>query len=104
VVITGVRGTDTNNDGSVENRIMWQRFDGGYIVAPLVGCNQSTTVATLPNARQLLLDEVLFHVQVSYKYRPIFSDLPFSVAFTARRFQPHHHVPSSQQGLSDADT
>jgi Flp pilus assembly protein TadG len=77
VVITGVRGTDTNNDGSVENRIMWQRFDGGYIVAPLVGCNQSTTVATLPNARQLLLDEILFHVQVSYKYRPIFSDLPF---------------------------
>ena len=25
----------------------------------------------------MLLDEILFHVQVSYKYRPIMSDIPF---------------------------
>ncbi|SFN69103.1 TadE/TadG family type IV pilus assembly protein [Sphingomonas sp. OK281] len=77
IVITGVRGTDTDNNGTVENRILWQRFDGGYVIAPQVGCNKTTAVATLPNGRRMLLDEILFHVQVSYKYRPIMSDIPF---------------------------
>ena len=77
IVITGVRGTDTDNNGAVENRILWQRFDGGYVTAPQVGCNSSTSVATLPNNRQMLLGEILFHVQVSYKYRPILTDIPF---------------------------
>lgn len=77
IVITGVRGTDTNNDGTIENRILWQRFDGGYIALPRVGCNRTVALATLPNDRKLILDEILFHVQVTYQYRPIFSDLPF---------------------------
>lgn len=77
IVITGVRGTDTNNDGTIENRILWQRFDGGYIALPKVGCNRTVALATLPNDRKLILDEILFHVQVTYQYRPIFSDLPF---------------------------
>lgn len=77
IVITGVRGTDTNNDGTIENRILWQRFDGGYIVAPQVGCNRTVALATLPSGRKLLLDEILFHVQVTYRYQPIFSDIPF---------------------------
>ena len=77
IVITGVRGTDTDNNGTVENRILWQRFDGGYVIAPQVGCNKSTALATLPNKRQMLLGEILFHVQVSYKYRPIMTDMPF---------------------------
>lgn len=77
VVITGVRGTDDENSGVVKNRILWQRFDGGYVIAPQVGCNKTTTVAVLPNTRQLSLNEILFHVQVSYKYRPVFSNIPF---------------------------
>lgn len=77
IVITGVRGTDTNNDGTIENRILWQRFNGGYVVTPQVGCNRTVTLATLPSNRKMLLDEILFHVQVTYRYRPIFSDIPF---------------------------
>jgi len=77
VVITGVRGNDDDNNGVVENRILWQRFDGGYVVVPQVGCNKNTSTAVLPNKRQMLPDEILFHVQVSYKYRPIFSNIPF---------------------------
>ncbi|WP_375272643.1 TadE/TadG family type IV pilus assembly protein [Sphingomonas sp.] len=78
VVITGVQGTDKDNNGSIENRILWQRFDGAYVqAAPLVGCAQSVAVAALPNNRTLLLDEILFHVQVSYQYEPIFSVIPF---------------------------
>ena len=77
VVITAVQGTDTNSDGVVENRILWQRFDGNFITPPMLGCNTSTAIATLPNARQMLIDEILFHVQVSYQYRPIFSSTPF---------------------------
>jgi len=77
VVITGVQGTDNDNDGTIENRIIWQRFDGGYVVTPTLGCNMTTAFATLPQNRQLIRDEILFHVQVSYKYQPIFSSMPF---------------------------
>ena len=77
VVITGVQGTDNDNDGTVENRILWQRFDGDFVTPPLLGCAMTTAVATLPQNRQLIRDEILFHVQVSYRYQPIFSSLPF---------------------------
>lgn len=77
VVITGVRGTDTDNNGTIENRILWQRFDGGYVIDPVLGCNRTVAIAALPSARRMLLDEILFHVQVSYRYRPIFTDVPF---------------------------
>lgn len=77
IVITGVRGTDTDKNGTTENQILWQRFDGGYVVAPQVGCNQTVTTASLPAGRRLPLGEILFHVQVSYRYRPIMTDIPF---------------------------
>jgi hypothetical protein len=77
VVITGVEGTDADSNGVVENRILWQRFDGQFVTPPLLGCNTTTALAVLPRARQMLLDEILFHVQVSYQYQPIFSTLPF---------------------------
>jgi Flp pilus assembly protein TadG len=78
VVITSVKGTDNNNDRAVENRILWQRFDGNYLSAvPLLGCNEITEIATMPNARTLPLNEILFHVQVSYNYQPVFSSRPF---------------------------
>lgn len=80
VVITGVQGTDQNNDKVIENRILWQRFDGAFTqAAPVVGCGQKVEIATLPNARNLLLDEVMFHVQVSYDYQPIFKIIPFGM-------------------------
>ncbi len=88
VIITAVKGTDNNNDGVVENRILWQRFDGAYTAAtPNLGCNLTTAFATLPNSRMLPLDEILFHVQVTYNYQPIFSSYPmrwlqFSPDFT----------------------
>jgi hypothetical protein len=77
VVITGVQGTDSNNDSVIENRILWQRFDGSFVTPPILGCNLTTNIATLPQGRQLIRDEILFHVQVSYQYQPIFSSLPF---------------------------
>ncbi len=77
VIITGVQGVDSDNDGGIENKILWQRFDGGFVTPPLLGCNTTTTVATLPQNRQMIRDEILFHVQVSYQYQPIFSALPF---------------------------
>jgi Flp pilus assembly protein TadG len=77
IVITGVRGTDTDKNGTTENQILWQRFDGGYVVAPQVGCNKTVATASLPAGRQLPLGEILFHVQVSYRYRPIMTDIPF---------------------------
>ncbi|EZP52575.1 MULTISPECIES: TadE/TadG family type IV pilus assembly protein [Sphingomonas] len=78
IVITGVQGTDSDNDGTIENRILWQRFDGNFVTPPMLGCNQSTSIATLPQNRQLIRDEILFHVQVSYKYQPLFSSVPFT--------------------------
>lgn len=78
VVITSVKGTDNNNDRTIENRILWQRFDGNYLTAlPLLGCNQTNEIATMPNARILPLNEMLFHVQVTYNYQPVFSSRPF---------------------------
>lgn len=80
VIITGVQGTDKDNNGTIENRILWQRFDGAYIqAAPSVGCAQNVATASLPNSRTLLLDEVLFHVQVSYNYEPLFTVIPFGM-------------------------
>lgn len=77
VVITGVQGVDTNSDGTIDNKILWQRFEGDFIVPPMLGCNRNTGVATLPQNRRMIRDEILFHVQVSYRYQPIFSTLPF---------------------------
>lgn len=78
VVISGVKGTDINNDNVVENRFLWQRFDGGYVAAtPVLGCARTTPLATLKSARMLPLDEILYHVQVTYNYQPVFSRLPF---------------------------
>lgn len=79
IVITGVKGTDNDNNGTIENTILWQRFDGGFVDTPVVGCRQNTTVATLPRSRKALKDEILFHVQVSYRYKPVFSLSPFSM-------------------------
>ena len=79
IVITGVKGTDNDNDSNIENRILWQRFDGGFVTPPVVGCNQSNPLATLPRGRKAIKDEILFHVQVSYKYKPVFSLSPFSM-------------------------
>ncbi len=80
VVITAVKGTDQNNDRIIENRIMWQRFDGSYVAAhPVLGCHQTAPLATLPGNRQLSLDELMFHVQVTYEYQPIFSKMPFEM-------------------------
>ena len=72
-----MQGVDTNSDGTIDNKILWQRFEGDFIVPPMLGCNRNTGVATLPQNRRMIRDEILFHVQVSYKYQPIFSTLPF---------------------------
>ncbi len=77
IVITGVKGTDNDNNNVIENRILWQRFDGGYVATPLVGCAKTSPLAILPRNRQMILDEILFHVQVTYQYQPIFSAVPF---------------------------
>lgn len=75
VVITAVVGEDGNSDGTVDiNRIKWQRFDGALTDAtPVLGCWTSVTAATLANSRQLVLNEAIFHAQVSYRYRALFS-------------------------------
>jgi hypothetical protein len=78
VVISSVKGTDVDNDGVIEKRFLWQRFDGNYVAAvPLLGCAQSNALATLPATRVLPLDEILFHVQVTYDYQPLISRRPF---------------------------
>jgi hypothetical protein len=78
VVITSVKGTDQNNDNVVENRILWQRFDGHNIGGtPVLGCHTNSPIAQLPRSRMLPLNEILFHVQVSYDYQPIISRMPF---------------------------
>jgi hypothetical protein len=88
VVISSVKGTDINNDNIVENRFLWQRFDGNHVVAaPLLGCATNNAIAALPVARVLPLDEIMYHVQVTYDYQPVFSRVPFqwlnlSTAFT----------------------
>lgn len=77
VVITSVQGTDTNNDKVIERHILWQRFDGNYVSAsPILGCGQTSDVANLPPTRVVSLDEILFHVQITYEYQPIISRAP----------------------------
>ena len=73
----------------VESRILWQRFDGKYVVSPEVGCIQSTSLATLPGNRTLALDELLFHVQVTYRYQPVFSSAPFRMFSLPVDFSRH---------------
>ena len=89
IVITAVKGTDTNADNVVESRILWQRFDGKYVVSPEVGCIQSTSLATLPGNRTLALNELLFHVQVTYRYQPVFSSAPFRMFSLPVDFSRH---------------
>ncbi len=89
IVITEVKGTDQNADSKVESRILWQRFDGQYVVTPEVGCNQTTSLATLPDNRTMALDELLFHVQVTYRYQPIFSSVPFQMLSLPVDFSRH---------------
>lgn len=76
VVITAVMGVDPNpadNATVVVNRILWQRFDGDYVAAvPQLGCHTTNNVAVLPNNRQLALNELMFHAQVTYEYEPLF--------------------------------
>ena len=79
IVITSVRGTDNDNNNVIENRMLWQRFDGQYTSAtPLLGCRSTSDIAIMPAARLLPQDEILFHVQVTYDYQPIFSLQPFN--------------------------
>lgn len=75
VAITAVLGEDSTNDGLVDvNRIKWQRFDGGLVeAAPMLGCWTATSIAVLPDGRALTLAEPLFHVQVDYRYQPLFA-------------------------------
>ena len=60
IVVTGVQGTDTDNNGTVENRILWQRFDGGYVIArtmdPSVSPSMSPSMSSAggPSAGQRL--------------------------------------------------
>ena len=78
VVISSVKGTDDDVDGVIENRFLWQRFDGNYVAAaPLLGCARTSPLAQLPAGRVLPLDEILFHVQVTYDYQPLISVRPF---------------------------
>lgn len=78
IVLTGIKGTDSNSDKVIENTILWQRFDGNYVAGvPKVGCNQNVSTAILPGSRLLALDEITFHVQVTYEYQPVFSNVPF---------------------------
>lgn len=78
IVITSIRGTDNNNDKIVEKRILWQRFDGSYVTAaPIVGCGRTSDIAIMPTTRVVTLDEILFHVQVTYAYQPLISRAPF---------------------------
>lgn len=77
VVISSVRGTDNDGNGIAENRFVWQRFDGALVsAAPVVGCMKTSALATLSRT-PLPLNEILFHVQVTYDYQPIFSRTPF---------------------------
>ncbi|MBB3692902.1 TadE/TadG family type IV pilus assembly protein [Sphingomonas sp. BK580] len=78
VIISSVKGTDDDVDGVIERRFLWQRFDGNYVAAtPLLGCAQTSALANLPASRALPLDEILFHVQVTYDYQPLISRRPF---------------------------
>jgi hypothetical protein len=86
LVISAVVGEDTGTDGIADvNRIKWQRFGGGYTAAPLLlGCWRNSTTATLRGNRRLVLDEAMFHSQVTVRYRPII-DVPLLTWFGAPR-------------------
>ena len=87
VVISSVKGSDDNNDGVIENRFLWQRFDGGLTAAPpLLGCARNIAEARMPRSRMLPLNEILFHVQVTYDYQPVFSRAPFQWVQLATQF------------------
>lgn len=78
VIISSVQGTDDDKDGRTENRFLWQRFDGAFVGAsPILGCMTAQPLANLPASRSLPLNEILFHVQVSYNYQPLITRLPF---------------------------
>lgn len=86
VIFTIVRG-ETQANGTVANVFAdssyAQQFSGGYTAAaPLLGCNKS--VARPAFNRVLPTSEVMAHVQVSFRYTPIFVPSAISL-FEARR-------------------
>ena len=91
LVITAMVGEDTNDDRAADvNRIKWQRFVGRNVsVTPVVGCSTTNNVPTLANPRQLRTTEVVFHAQVTLRYRRYFGginnylNLPTQVTRTA---------------------
>lgn len=81
VVITAVQGQLSNPavaTSPIVNRILWQRFDGGYVAAaPNLGCWKTNPTVTLPRNRQLMKDEILFHAQVTLNYQSLLGDVGF---------------------------
>lgn len=71
VIMTVAKGVDADGDGTPQNQIINQQFDGTLVsAAPLLGCH--TNSVTPVGLRALATDEVLIHVQVSYQYRALF--------------------------------
>lgn len=94
LIITAMVGEDTAVDADQlpdVNKIKWQRFIGGYTSAVArVGCwTSNSAIPTLANPRQLGATEVIFHAQVTLRYRGYFSnfnsylDMPTEVTRTA---------------------
>lgn len=92
VVISVLQGTQVNTS-TVENRFApgdyAQQFDGAYLtIAPVIGCRLRVVK---PNFyRKLRVGELMAHVQVTLRYRPVFSatalsyfDAPTSLTRTA---------------------
>ncbi|WNO55048.1 TadE/TadG family type IV pilus assembly protein [Stakelama saccharophila] len=85
IVITAVRGVDKSGSGKTTNEILWQRFDGAFAQAqPVLGCWQDSKTADLNKV--LPKNELLFHVQVTYDYQPLFSSIPFSMLDLPQHF------------------
>lgn len=97
VVLTVVQGKSTGG-GNVQNRIINQQFDGGLTSAPaMLGCHSDTaSIATFNPTRDLAVDEIIVHAQVTFTYRPLFfsrvynmvnlpSTFTRTAAFRARR-------------------
>jgi len=74
VVLSALQGVDANNDKVAEsNKVLWQRFDGGFVEAPIrMGCWTSNPAPVLVDNRILGAEEIAFHAQVTYRYEPIF--------------------------------
>jgi Flp pilus assembly protein TadG len=71
VVLTVVKGVDTSGNGTIQNQIVNQQFDGGLTSAlPVLGCHTTNIVPTY--SRTLAKDEVMIHAQVSYRYATLF--------------------------------